>query len=159
MPASSRRLCWRCCRCRFGRRRNAIRAGLFPDADVSVAVEIADDPGERAQGLMNREELAPDSGMLFIYEIPREASFWMKNTLMPLDMIFMDETGTIRHIHENAQPRDLTPIPGATPDDPDPERLMVLEVDGGDAARLGLKIGMAMAHPRLDPDLAAAPCQ
>lgn len=131
----------------------------FPDLDLSIRVEIADDPAERAQGLMNRTSLDDRSGMLFIFEEPRSASFWMKNTLIPLDLIFFDETGTIRHIHPQAVPMDLTPIPGATPDDPEPERLMVLEIAGGEAARLGLDEGMAMAHPRLDAELAAAPCQ
>ncbi|SDD80395.1 hypothetical protein SAMN05421538_102466 [Paracoccus isoporae] len=131
----------------------------FPAIDLSVQVEIADDPAERAQGLMNRDSLDEKSGMLFIFEAPREASFWMKNTLIPLDLIFLDRTGTIRHIHPNAIPLDLTPIPGATADDPNPERLMVLEIAGGEAARLGLEPGMAMAHPALDPQQAAAPCQ
>ncbi|WBU63034.1 DUF192 domain-containing protein [Paracoccus aerodenitrificans] len=132
---------------------------VFPEIDLSVNVEIADNNAERAQGLMNRESLAEDSGMLFIFEQPRETSFWMKNTLIPLDIVFMDETGTIRHVHPNAIPMDLTPIPGAAPGDPDPERLMVLEVAGGEAQRMGLKPGIAMAHPRLDQSQAAQPCQ
>ena len=131
----------------------------FPAAEVEVRVEIADDPAERAQGLMNRRALAPDSGMLFIYESPGSVSFWMKNTLIPLDMIFMDARGTIRHIHPQAEPLDLTPIPGNRPGDPLPDRLMVLEIAGGEAARMGLKEGMAMAHPRLDQKQAAAPCR
>ncbi|NHF72259.1 DUF192 domain-containing protein [Paracoccus xiamenensis] len=132
---------------------------LFPTAERAIRVEIADDPAERAQGLMNRSSLAENSGMLFIFEEPREAAFWMKNTLIPLDMIFMDAKGVIRHIHPSAVPHDLTPVPGAAPGDPAPERLMVLEVAGGEAARLGLTVGMAMSHPRLDQKQAAAPCR
>ncbi len=132
---------------------------LFPEADVAIRVVIADDPAERAQGLMNREELAAKTGMLFIYETPRPASFWMKNTLIPLDMVFMDAQGTIRHIHPSAVPLDLTPVPGNLPGDPDPNRLMVLEIGGGEAARLGLREGMGMAFAGLDQSRAAQPCQ
>lgn len=132
---------------------------LFPAASRAIHVEIADDPAERAQGLMNRTALNPNAGMLFIFESPRPAAFWMKNTLIPLDMVFMDAKGVIRHIHASAIPHDLTPVPGATPGDPAPERLMVLEVAGGEAARLGLKVGMAMSHPGLDQTQAAAPCR
>ena len=132
---------------------------LFPAAHRAIHIEIADDQAERAQGLMNRTELAADSGMLFIFDEPREAAFWMKNTLIPLDMLFMDAKGVIRHIHASATPLDLTPVPGAAPGDPSPERLMVLEIAGGEAARLGLQVGMAMSHPRLDQTQAAAPCQ
>ncbi|WBU59015.1 DUF192 domain-containing protein [Paracoccus albus] len=132
---------------------------VFPAVDASIRLEIADDPQERAQGLMNREGLAPMTGMLFIYESPRPASFWMKNTLIPLDMIFMDAQGVIRHIHPSAKPGDLTPIPGHTADDPDPNRLMVLEVGGGESERIGLEVGMAMAFPRLDQSMAAQPCR
>ncbi|MBA4489501.1 DUF192 domain-containing protein [Paracoccus sp. S1E-3] len=132
---------------------------LFPDAGRAIQVEIADDPEERAQGLMNRTSLAENSGMLFIFDAPREAAFWMKNTLIPLDMLFMDAKGVIRHIQASATPLDLTPVPGAAPGDPAPERLMVLEIAGGEAARQGLEVGMAMAHPRLDQTQAAAPCR
>ncbi|MFV0292780.1 MAG: DUF192 domain-containing protein [Paracoccus sp. (in: a-proteobacteria)] len=132
---------------------------LFHEAEAAFHVEIADDPDERAQGLMYRGSLAPDSGMLFIYEMPQEVSFWMKNTLIPLDMIFMDASGTIRYIYPSARPYDLTAIPGARAGDPAPERLMVLEIAGGESARLGLTEGMAMSHPRLNQTQAAIPCQ
>lgn len=125
---------------------------------VAVAVEIADDPAERAQGLMHRRHLADGSGMLFIYETPQPVSFWMRNTLIPLDMIFVAATGEVRHVHPMAKPLDETSIPGATPNDPDPDRLMVLEVAGGAAARLGIRPGMVLSHPALPQDRAIAPC-
>ena len=75
-------------------------------------IELADTVEERAQGLMYRESMARRSGMLFVYEHPQRAVFWMKNTLIPLDMIFVDATGTIQHIHKDAIPHDETPIPG-----------------------------------------------
>ena len=56
----------------------------------TISVEIADNTAERTKGLMNREELAPDTGMLFIFDNEQERSFWMKNTLIPLDMIFVN---------------------------------------------------------------------
>lgn len=135
------------------------RAVLLTDAGaVAFRVEIADDAAERAQGLMNRAALDRRAGMLFIYDTPREVAFWMRNTLIPLDMVFFDAAGVIRHIHHNARPLDDTPIPGAAPGDPAPQRLMILEIPGGEAARSGLAKGQAMAHPALDQRRAALPC-
>lgn len=127
-------------------------------APVTVPVEIADDPQERARGLMFRRHLAPGTGMLFIYEAQQRVSFWMRNTLIPLDMVFLDARGEVRHVHPMARPLDETSIPGAAIGDPAPERLMVLELPGGDAARLGIRPGMALAHPGLPQDKALAPC-
>lgn len=133
---------------------------LTPEGQtLRFAVELADTPESRARGLMWRELLAPGQGMLFIYESPRPAAFWMKNTLIPLDMIFIDALGMVRHVHPMARPHDLTPVPGAVADDPAPERLMVLEIAGGEAARLGLAPGAALAHPGLPQDSAALPCR
>ena len=125
---------------------------------VAFQVELADDEAERAQGLMYRRTLARGSGMLFIYDTPRAVSFWMRNTYIPLDLVFLDQAGVIRHIHPNAVPLDETPIPGAAPGDPDPDRQMILEIGGGEAARMGLAVGQPMAHPRLHQDLAELPC-
>lgn len=129
-----------------------------PGGPVSVSVEIADDEAERARGLMYRRDLPEDNGMLFIYDSPRAVSFWMRNTFIPLDLVFLDQQGTIRHIHRHAVPLDETPIPGAVADDPDPQRQMILEIGGGEADRLGLAVGQPMAHPRLRQDQAALPC-
>src|SRR5690606_10781684 len=122
------------------------------------AVEIAGTQAERAQGLMFRRDLPSGQGMLFIYESPQPVEFWMRNTLIALDMIFIDARGEVRHVHPMAQPLDETGIPGAAPGDAAPERLMVLEVRGGDAARLGIFPGMALSHPALPQDQALAPC-
>jgi uncharacterized protein len=109
-------------------------------------VEVADDNAERAQGLMNRESMASGAGMLFIYDAPQPASFWMKNTLIPLDMIFIDERGLVREVKSNAIPGDETPIFGGT------DILMVLEINGGLAGRLGITPGSEIRHPGLSPE-------
>jgi uncharacterized membrane protein (UPF0127 family) len=113
---------------------------------------IADTPQERAQGLMHVPEMPRMSGMLFVYERPQSVSFWMENTLIPLDMIFADETGLVRRIHENAIPLDRTPIPGG------PDIQYVLEINGGMAATLGLSEGDQMRHPAIAQDVAIWPC-
>ena len=129
------------------------------DGHVIFSIELADTPALREKGLMFRKELPENSGMLFAYETPREAAFWLRNTYIPLDMVFMDETGVIRHIHVNARPHDETPIPGAVPGDPNPERQFILEIAGGEAARLGLEVGQAMASLAVDQRQAAWPCK
>lgn len=99
-------------------------------------VEIALSPQQIQQGLMFRTELAPDKGMLFWFggEV-KERSFWMKNTLIPLDMVFINEDGMIRHIHHMALPRDLSSVPSTGP------VAAVLEIPGGRAKELGIKPG------------------
>jgi uncharacterized membrane protein (UPF0127 family) len=118
----------------------------------SFAVELADDGAERSQGLMFRESMDPGSGMLFVYETPRRAQFWMKNTLIPLDMIFADATGTVTRVHANAVPGDLTPIDGGE------GVRFVLEINGGLAARLGIAPGALLRHPSIPAATAAWPC-
>lgn len=116
------------------------------------AVEIADDPAERAQGLMNRPAMPTGQGMLFVYERPQPASFWMRDTLIPLDIVFLDETGTVTRIHERAVPLDETPIPGGD------EVFAVLEINGGLASAIGLDVGTQMRHPAFADAAAAWPC-
>jgi uncharacterized protein len=115
-------------------------------------VEIADDAAERAQGLMNRPSMPRGAGMLFVYERPQRAVFWMKNTLIPLDMIFADPSGTVTHVHENAVPLDETGIDGGD------GVLFVLEINGGLAGRLGIGPGTVMRHPAIPQDGAVWPC-
>ena len=120
---------------------------------VSFEVEIADDDEERARGLMFVEELGLLEGMLFVYQDgPRRRSFWMRNTLIPLDMLFVAADGTVRDIHENAVPLDETPIPSATDD-----IVAVLEINGGTSAMLGIAPGAVLRHPAFGAE-AAWPC-
>ena len=114
-------------------------------------VEIADDDAERAKGLMFRESLPSGQGMLFVYDAPRVASFWMKNTLIPLDMIFVGPDGVVDTVHANAVPGDLTPIRGGD------DILAVLEIRGGLAGAIGIEAGAEMRHPAFG-DEAAWPC-
>ena len=84
---------------------------------------------------MFRQSLAPDRGMIFPYDPPVNASFWMKNTLIPLDMVFVRPNGTIARIAENTVPLSLDPVPALEPVS------AVLEIAGGRASELGLKPG------------------
>jgi uncharacterized protein len=110
---------------------------------LNFAVEVADDPLEQQIGLMNRPHLASAAGMLFVFDAPKRAQFWMKNTLIPLDMVFADPSGSITHIHENAIPNDLTTIDGGE------NVQFVLEINGGLARRMGIGLGDQLAHPSI----------
>lgn len=125
--------------------------GTFGHIDFSV--EIADTPDTRATGLMHRENLGQLESMLFIYERPQRVAFWMRNTLIPLDMLFIDPDGTIAQIHENAIPHDETAIPGGE------GRLAVLEINGGLSAQLGITPGSVIRHPKMPQDIAIWPCE
>lgn len=105
------------------------------------AVEIADDVAERNRGLMFRDHLPASQGMLFVYERPGQPVFWMKNTLIPLDMIFVTPEGRVSRVHENAIPGDLTGIDGG------PGVLAVLEIRGGLARAIGIVPGTELRHP------------
>ncbi len=125
----------------------------WPGGGARFNVEIADTAEERARGLMFRETMPVGAGMLFVYDRPQRVAFWMKNTLIPLDMLFLDEEGRVRRIARDARPGDETQIPGG-----DGIRL-VLEINGGLAARLGIPEGATLMHPAVDPDRAALPCR
>ncbi|WP_420863265.1 DUF192 domain-containing protein [Algirhabdus cladophorae] len=120
---------------------------------VRFSVEIADDPVEQGVGLMNRPSMPQFSGMLFVYSDVSEVAFWMKNTLIPLDMLFIDETGVVQRIHENAVPLDLTSIPAGSP------VLAVLEINGGLSAKLGITEGSELRHPAFAGYGPAWPCE
>lgn len=113
------------------------------NARQEFSVEVADTDGERAQGLMNRPQMASAAGMLFVYERAQRAQFWMANTLIPLDMIFAADDGTILKVHANAVPLDRSVIDGG-----DGVRY-VLEINGGLAAPLGIAAGGALHHPSI----------
>ena len=108
---------------------------------ANFAVAVADDAAERSQGLMNVPEMATMSGMLFVYPHAQRATFWMRNTLIGLDMIFAGPDGAILSIHENAVPLDETVINGGD------GVKYVLEVNAGMVARLGINIGDSLQHP------------
>jgi len=114
-----------------------------PWGAASFTVEVADEPQERAVGLMNRTEMAPSHGMLFVYERPQRATFWMRNTLIPLDMIFADARGVVTKVHERAQPLDERVIDGGR------DVAFVLEVNAGLASRLGVAPGTQLRHPAI----------
>jgi len=116
------------------------------------AIDVADTQDERALGLMHRPEMPRGAGMLFVYDRPQRVAFWMKNTLIPLDMIFATADGVVRHIHENAIPGDLTPIPGGE------DVLVVLEVNAGIVADYGITVGSQMRHEVFSANTAIWPC-
>jgi uncharacterized protein len=98
-------------------------------------VELATTPDQMQVGLMFRQNLAPDAGMLFVYPSEQQVAFWMKNTVIPLDMLFIAGDGKIRRIVERTIPLSTAVIPSVD------EVRAVLEVNGGTAARLGIKPG------------------
>jgi uncharacterized membrane protein (UPF0127 family) len=106
-------------------------------------VWLADNPRRKSQGLMFVRELPPLRGMLFVHEKPREIGMWMKNTYIPLDMVFIDERGRIQQIVERATPHSLDVIRSDKP------ALAILEIAGGEARRLGLRPGQRVRHPAL----------
>ena len=108
---------------------------------VRFNVEIARDDEERARDLMFVDSMGRYKGMLFVYDAPSTVAFWMKNTLIPLDMVFLDQHGVVRHIHENAVPGSLETIPVGD------NILVVLEVNGGLISKLGLVLGAEVRHP------------
>lgn len=122
-------------------------AELEPLAVVTAAgpvrfqVEVADDDRERARGLMYRASLADDRGMLFVYQQAQPASFWMRNTWISLDIIFIAPNGRILNIAENTTPYSEAPIPSAG------VVRGVLEIRGGLARELGIEPGDKVDHP------------
>ena len=111
--------------------------------DFGFTIEIADTEAEREKGLMFRTSLAHDAGILFDYHQEQEAAFWMQNTLIPLDMIFISAKGVVKSIHVNARPMDTTPIPSGGP------IRFVMEIPGGRSEEIGLKVGDRFENSRV----------
>jgi uncharacterized membrane protein (UPF0127 family) len=125
----------------------------FPSAPLEITdgkktkhsfdVWLADTPARQAQGLMFVRSLPPARGMLFVHSAPRPISMWMKNTYIPLDMVFIDGRGRVQQIIANTKPHSLDLVRSNDP------ALAVLEIAGGEAQRLGLKPGQRVHHPSL----------
>lgn len=114
-------------------------------------VEIADTYESRARGLMHRETMPRDSGMLFLFDPPRPVAFWMRNTILPLDLVFIGPEGKVIRVTRDAVPfsEALMPSGGVV--------RAVLEVNAGEAARFGITEGDEVRHPAFGKD-AAWPC-
>ena len=124
----------------------------WPGGQARFTVEVAADPSAREKGLMFRKHMASSAGMIFVYESPTHARFWMKNTLIPLDMIFADETGRVTVVQPNAIPGDLTPIDGGK------GVKYVIEINGGLAARIGIAPGAELRSDLVDQTKAVWTC-
>ena len=108
--------------------------------DIAYNIELAQTPQEHAKGLMHRQFMPEYQGMLFIFQKAKIQNFWMKNTLIPLDLLFIDEKGIIQHIHHNAIPHDQSFINSQNPVP------FVLEINGGQAKKHGIQIGDKVLH-------------
>jgi uncharacterized protein len=108
-------------------------------------VEIARDEASRARGLMDRRFMPADHGMLFEFDREAPEAFWMKDTYIPLDMIFISRAGVVTNIVANAEPLSERAIPSGPP------CMAVLELNGGAAATIGLKVGDKVRHPFFKP--------
>jgi uncharacterized membrane protein (UPF0127 family) len=111
--------------------------------DHNFTIEVATTDQERALGLMFRRSLPENSGMLFIYDPPQPATMWMKNTLIPLDMVFISAEGKVHRIESNTEPFSTTVIPS------EGEVVGVLELNAGEADKIGLKRGDKVVYPGL----------
>lgn len=113
--------------------------------DQSITIEIAETNEQKARGLMFRKSLDDHAGMLFAYEDPQEITMWMKNTYIPLDMVFIRKDGTIHRIEAMTEPFSEATVAS--------KGLVtaVLELNGGAAARLGVKAGDKVRHPIFQP--------
>ncbi len=109
------------------------------EGEVSYQLEVADTPVKREIGLMNRKNLPPNQGMLFTFSRPQIVNMWMKNTYIPLDMLFIDNTNTIKHIHQNAIPHNLNLISSRYP------ITKVVEINAGEIARHQIKTGQKIS--------------
>ena len=112
--------------------------------NVVINAYIADTPARRAQGLMHVTDLPENAGMLFVFSRPRQVSMWMKNTLISLDILFLNPSGRIVKIHQNAEPLSLASVPSQT------RVKWVLELNAGVAGKLNLRPGDRLARGKID---------
>ena len=112
----------------------------------------ADTDATRAQGLMYVKSLPPGQAMIFVYSPAQYVAMWMKNTLIPLDMLFVDPAGCIVTVHERAQPGSLDTIEGDGP------IVLVVELAGGSAANLGIGLGDRVTRPEIGWPRDPRPC-
>jgi uncharacterized membrane protein (UPF0127 family) len=125
----------------------------FPQGELTIGdgkrarhvfrVWLADTPSRQSQGLMFVRSLPPMRGMLFVHDQPRIIGMWMKNTYIPLDMVFIDARGRVQQVVEQTTPHSLATIQSTDP------ALAVLEIGGGEARRLGIRPGQVVRHPAL----------
>lgn len=113
--------------------------GVYP-----YQVEVADTEKSRERGLMFRREVAPGTGMLFDMGVTRDVAFWMHNTFVPLDIVFISDKGRVLSIAHNARPQSDTRIPSEFP------VRFVLELPSPEAKRIGLAVGDHVRHPAID---------
>jgi uncharacterized membrane protein (UPF0127 family) len=111
--------------------------------DHNFNVEVATTQREQALGLMFRRSLPENAGMLFLYDPPQPAAMWMKNTLIPLDMVFIAPDGRVLRVESNAEPLSTTVIPS------EGDISAVLELNGGEADKIGLRRGDKVIYPGL----------
>ncbi len=123
----------------FGKGELSIETAAGESHDFQV--EVAETQEQRAQGLMFRRQMAADAGMLFLFGGSKERAMWMKNTLIPLDMLFIDEAGEIVRIAERTVPHSLRAIMSGQP------VAAVLELNAGTSSRLGIGPGDRVIHP------------
>ena len=115
--------------------------------NFAYTVEISADPELRAQGLMYRDQLRPATGMLFFFPVDGEYGFWMKNTMIPLDVIWIDAARKVVHIAPDVPPCRIEECPSYDPGAP---ARYVLELAGGESARQGLKVGDVLRFEGMD---------
>jgi len=142
---------------------NAVRPlSAFPREQIAIETRSArrhafdawraDTSETRAQGLMFVKSLRPEQAMIFVYASPQRVGMWMKNTLIPLDMLFVDERGCVVKVHERAQPGALDTIAADVP------VVLVVELAGGTAATLGLGAGDRVVRPAAHWPSEPRPC-
>jgi uncharacterized membrane protein (UPF0127 family) len=120
----------------------AALVAVTPSGERAFTVEVADEPAERAAGLMFRETMPDDRGMLFVFEETRQLAFWMKNTPMPLDLLFIGPDGKVKAILPGEPYSEAVISPG------EPVRY-VLELKAGTAAKQGISDGVLIKHPKI----------